>query len=166
VDIHRRWWVFVVSVVIAILPDFDFLPGLLLGDLRAFHHQASHSLTAVVIVSLLITGLARRWNLNGMAWGIWGGGLYLSHIILDLLVNDPSSPFGVQLLWPFSESYFISPVTPFASFDYFDQTAGMISAMLSVHNFQTMVREILLMAPLVGLTWYVRKYCTGGNLEK
>jgi len=166
VDIHRRGWVFVVSVVIAILPDFDFLPGLLLGDLRTFHHQASHSLTAVMIVFLSIGGLARRWNLNGKAWGLWGGGLYLSHILLDLLVNDPSLPFGVQLLWPFSDSYFISPVTIFASFDYFDQTIGILSSLLSVHNLQTMVREILLMAPLVGLAFLVGKYCTWLNFER
>ena len=166
VPLHRRRWLLIGSVSLAILPDLDFLPGLLLGDLRTFHHQASHSLTAVVIVSLLLGCLARRWNLKGMAWGIWGGGLYLSHIVLDLLVNDPSTPFGVQLLWPFSETYFISPITPFASFDYFNQTIGILSSLFSVHNLNTIIKEIVLMAPLLCLAWFVGKYCPGGNIEK
>lgn len=122
--------------------------------------------TAVVIVSLLITGLARRLNLNGLAWGIWGGSLYLSHIILDLLVNDPSPPFGVQLLWPFSDTYFISPITPFASFDYFDPTIGILTSLISVHNFNTIIRETILMAPLLGLACLVGKYWIGANFDK
>jgi len=166
VPLHRRGWLLTGSVFIANLPDLDFLPGLLLGDLRTFHHQASHSLTAVVIVSLLITGLARSWKLNGVAWGIWGGGLYLSHIVLDLLVNDPSPPFGVQLLWPFSETYFISPLTPFASFDYFSTTIGILASLLSVHNLNTIIRETILMAPLLGLACLVGKYCTWLNFER
>ena len=84
-----RGWVLLGSVVLANLADFDFLPGLLLGDLRTFHHQATHSLAAAAMVGLLVGGLASRWNLNGIRCGILGGGLYLSHVALDLLVNDP-----------------------------------------------------------------------------
>ena len=92
--------------------------------------------------------------------------MYLSHVVLDILVNDPSPPFGVQLFWPFSESYFISPITPFASFDYSSATAGMVSTMLSFHNLTTMLGEFVLMAPLIGLAWFVGRYCTRANLEK
>ena len=92
--------------------------------------------------------------------------MYLSHVVLDLLVNDPSPPFGVQLLWPFSELYFISPITPFAGFDYFDPAAGVVRTLLSSHNLTTMFREILLMAPFVGLCWCVGNYCSGGDFER
>jgi len=92
--------------------------------------------------------------------------MYLSHVVLDLLVNDPSPPFGVQLLWPFSESYFMSPVTPFARFDYFDSAVGMVKSLFSIHNLGTMLREILLIGPLLGLAWFVGKYCSRGGLER
>jgi len=162
---YRREWVLFVSVVIANLPDVDFLPGYLLGDLTTFHHQATHSITAAVIVGLLIAALASRWKFNGIGWGVWGGSVYLSHVVFDLLVNDPSPPFGVQLLWPFSDSYFISPFTPFARFDYFDPTAGMVSTMLSVHNLITMLREFVLVAPIVALAWFVGKFCNRRHVE-
>ena len=154
---HRQKWLLFGAVVLASLPDFDFLPGLLLGDPRSFHHQGTHSLAAVAIVSLVAGGVARRWKLNGTAWGFWAGGLYLSHLVLDFLVNDPSPPFGVQLLWPFSESYFISPITLFARFDYFDPAVGMLTPLLSFHNLGAMLQEIALMAPFLGLAWYIGK---------
>jgi len=163
--LRRRGWLLFGSVVIANLPDFDFLPGLLLGDPRSFHHQGTHSLAAVAIVSLVAGGVARRWKLNGAAWGIWAGGLYLSHVVLDLLVNDPSAPFGVQLFWPLSELYFISPITPFARFDYFDPELGMVKTLLSFHNLTTMLGEIVLMTPFVVLSWYIGKSYVGRQFE-
>jgi len=158
---RRRGWLLVGSVVIANLPDLDFLPGLLLGNPASFHHQATHSLAAVAMVGLLIGSLARWWNLNDVGWGSWGGALYLSHVILDLLINDPSPPFGVQLLWPFSEAYFISAITPFSGFAYFDRGLGMFRTILSVYNLRVILQEIMFMAPLVVLAWYVGKYRGG-----
>jgi len=166
VNIRRGGWFLVGSVVIANLADLDFLPGLLLANLPSFHHQGTHSIITAVATGLITASLARRWNLNGMVWGIWGGGLYLSHIILDLLVNDPSPPFGVQLLWPFSETYFISPITPFASFDYYNLTIGILGSLFSVHNLNTIIKEIVLMAPLLCLAWFAGKYCSGGHIER
>jgi membrane-bound metal-dependent hydrolase YbcI (DUF457 family) len=158
--VHKRvmpckgGWLLIGAVVLANLPDCDFLFGLMLGDPRLFHHQATHSLTAALAVGLLLGCLMSRWRLNGILWGIWGTGLYLSHVVFDILVNDPTPPFGIQLLWPFSEAYFISPIIPFARFDYFDPAKGMVRTLLSIHNLGTVLREILLMVPFVGLAWY------------
>ena len=121
---YARRWVLFGSVVLANLPDLDFLPGLLLGDLRSFHHQATHSLAAVAAVTLSSIAIASWWKLDRFAWGTWGGSVYLSHVVLDLLVDDPSPPFGVQLLWPFSESYFISPIRKRASAVMLQEGAG------------------------------------------
>lgn len=142
------------SVFIANMPDLDILPGLLLGDPRAFHRQGMHSLTAAAMTGVLVALLAKRWNLKKIQWGIWAAEVYASHILLDMLLDDPSPPFGVQALWPFSKIYFISPVTVFARFDYFDPALGMVRTMLSAHNFVTVLQEIVLLIPFVGLTWY------------
>lgn len=163
----RLWTLFFLfSIFIANLPDLDMLPGLLIGDIRSFHHQGMHSITASVLVGLLISLLARQWKLNWVGWGLWGGGIYLSHVLLDLLVNDPSPPFGSQLFWPFSKSYFISPITPFARFDYFNPGLGMVRTIFTLHNFGAVLREVILMTPLVGLTWYIKKYVYGEYLER
>ncbi len=147
------------------MPDVDFLPGMLLGDLRTFHHQTADSLTAVVFVSRSVGVLANLWKLKGLVGGIWGDGLYLSHVLLDFLVNDPSLPLGVQLLWPLSKAYFIAHITPFASFDYYDPEFGVLAPLLSVHNLST-IKEIVLMAPLLGLAWLFGKYCAGPKRER
>ncbi|MGB7947384.1 MAG: metal-dependent hydrolase, partial [Candidatus Binatia bacterium] len=151
----QRRWLFAGAVVIANLPDFDILPGLLRGNPSAFHHQETHSLAAAVLFGLLIGGLARQWQGNGIGWAVWAGGLYLSHIILDLSLDDPSPPYGLQLLWPFSSAYFISPFTPFESFSYTHSLMESIGLLFSPHNLNTMTRELVLMAPFVGLAWYL-----------
>jgi inner membrane protein len=162
---RRQGWLLIVSVVIPNLADIDFLPGLLLGDPRIVHRQVTHSIVAAIIVGLLIGCLASRWRLSGTWWGIWGGGLYLSHIILDLLVADSNPPLGLQFLWPFSGEYFIAPVTPFPGFDYYSPAIGMVRTLLSFDNLESMLREVVLMAPFVGLAWYYGQYRRRGLLE-
>ncbi len=152
---RKQAWLFVGAVALANLPDLDFIPGLLVGDPRVFHHQGAHSLAAAVLVGLTIGLLSWFWKSNPVWWGVWGGSIYLSHVLLDLLINDPSPPFGSQLFWPFSSSYFISPFTPFSSFDYFDPELGIVRTMLSLHNLMTILREFLLLLPVVMLSWYI-----------
>lgn len=90
-------------------PDLDFLPGLLLGDPARFHHGISHSLGfALLVVGLVwLVASEARWR-----WALAAGGAYVSHLALDALTVDPSSPVGMPLLWPASDAYLISPVTP------------------------------------------------------
>jgi inner membrane protein len=151
---HRREYLLISSIIIANLPDLDVLPVLLLGDAPSFHRQWTHSLIAAAGFALLLAGLAGWQKSEKIFFGIWGGAVYLSHILLDMLLNDPSPPHGVKLLWPFSESYYIFSFTPFASFHYGDPTVGIISMFFLPHNVATMVREVFLMAPWVALAAY------------
>jgi inner membrane protein len=150
-----RVWLLLGSVFLANFPDLDILPGLMIGDPRVFHHQGMHSLVAAVVAGVIVGFLSGKWEGNRLLWGGWGGGLYFSHVLLDLLVDDRHPPFGAQLFWPFSQTYFIAPVTPFSRFDYFDSELGMIQTMLSLHNLGTILREGVLMVPFVVLSWYV-----------
>jgi inner membrane protein len=178
-SLGERRWLLLASVAIANLPDIDILPGLLLGDPRAFHRQGSHSLTAALAVGGLVAllgsvlkvdfswakrrknqpsqpvlnyALVKYWKLNPIRWGVWAAALYASHIVLDMLVADPSPPRGIQLLWPLSETYFSFPISLFGRFDYFDPSLGMVRSILSLQNVFTVLREIILMVPLVWLT--------------
>jgi inner membrane protein len=152
---YRREYFLLSSVIIANLPDLDLVPRLLFGNVSSLHRQGTHSLLAALICGLLIAGLARCFKGNAIFYGVWGGAVYLSHIVLDMLLDDPSPPHGVQLFWPFSKSYVMSPVTPFTSFSYSNPEIGIIGMFFVPHNVATMARELVLMAPWVALTAYI-----------
>ncbi len=48
-EIRRLGW----FIVLANLPDFDFIPGILIGDPGRFHHTYSHSIGFVLLIMLL-----------------------------------------------------------------------------------------------------------------
>ncbi len=153
---RERVWLLIAAGLLALAPDLDVLPGLVIvGDPRLFHHQASHSLVAAAAVGIFGALAGWWWKANSAWWGLWSGGIYASHVGLDLLVDDPSPPLGAQVLWPFSDIYVISPVTPFMRFDYFNPGVGMIEAMLSLQNLATVAWETLLLSPFVLLAWYL-----------
>jgi inner membrane protein len=138
------------SVVLANLPDIDILPGLFLGNPAIFHRQGTHSIAASILVGILVSILS-RWNRASAKFirlGVWATALYFSHIVLDLLVTDPSPPRGLQLFWPFSDAYFISPITVFGGFNYFNPEMGMLRSILRANNLITVLREIALMMPI------------------
>ncbi|MBE7381507.1 MAG: metal-dependent hydrolase [Leptolyngbya sp. SIO1E4] len=145
------------AIAIANLPDLDFLPGLLVGDAFAFHRQGSHTLIAAIAVGSLVAlgmglsgkGLAGRWRkqtsgfskFQWLWWGIWAMAVYLGHLCLDLLMADPTPPFGLQLLWPFSEAFFASPIAIIPGWQF--------DSMLSWHNLTVVGSEILWLMPII-----------------
>jgi inner membrane protein len=103
------------AVIVANLPDLDFLPGLIIDQPAKFHHGPSHSLLVGIITGILVYLVARpffseiskrRLLLIFLIAGI-------SHTLLDFLAVDTSFPYGVPLFWPFSEIYQISTVPIF-----------------------------------------------------
>ena len=147
------------------MPDLDILPGLVLGDPRAFHHQGTHSIVAAAGFGILISLLSGMWSSARLKWGIWAAGIYASHVLLDLLGDDLIPPFGVQLLWPFSEEYFISPVTIFRSV-YFGHSIPLTQTLSSVKNLFAALQEILLISPFVALSWYFAKHYVAPPVHK
>lgn len=143
------------SVLIANLPDLDMIPGLLLlGNPGAFHRQATHSFIVAALIGIAVAFLfknSKKW------WLFWITGLYASHIFLDILVADIIPPSGVQALWPLSQEYFVSPITIFGSFSYFNPDLGIVRTLLSPQNLVTVLQEIVLIIPLVGLSWFLMK---------
>ncbi|NJO78635.1 MAG: metal-dependent hydrolase [Cyanobacteria bacterium RM1_2_2] len=156
------------SIVLANLPDIDILPGLVLGNPAIFHRQGTHSITASILVGIFVSMLG-RWNRASVKFiqlGVWATALYFSHIFLDLLVTDPSPPRGVQLLWPFSNAYFISPITIFNGFNYFDPEIGMLRSVLRLNNLMTALREIVLLMPIYGCIHYLLYLSTNEKVVK
>ena len=142
------------AIALANLPDLDFFPGLLIGNAFAFHRQGSHTLIAAIAVGSLVAlgvKLTARWDtqtpefskLRWLWWGLWATAVYLGHLGLDLLMVDRTPPFGLQLLWPFSEAFFASPIAiiPGLRFDF----------IVSWHNLAVMGIEILWLVPMIWL---------------
>ena len=103
-----------VLILLANLPDADFVAGLLLKA-NEVHRGASHSLAAAVIVS---GGLSSIWQ---MVPGFWRSALlyftaYSSHLLIDLCTGTSlgwtGTGYGVPLLWPWRRE-FSSPLILF-----------------------------------------------------
>jgi len=97
-------------VAFSLLPDLDFVPGLLLGDLEGWHNQASHSFAFGVLAAVPVAAVVAR--LAGGGFGLWylvallG---YQGHVVMDYFTWGR----GVKLLWPFSDLRWAPPVTLF-----------------------------------------------------
>jgi inner membrane protein len=130
----------------SILPDFDFLPGIWIGDLRAFHHGVSHSLAFAVLFGLLVFFFTpRREKDIALRAGILAAAAYASHVILDLVsVNEGTR--GVPMLWPLSDQQFGLKLHLLGYFHYSDRS---IWSVIRWDNVSALSRELVVIGSLV-----------------
>jgi len=130
---------------LAALPDADLL-------LPVLHRTVTHSLGAVVAVGLLMIVAAAVTGEVTAKIALACAAAYASHLLFDWLAVDQSAPRGIQLLWPFSSAWFIS------GWDVFRGTERRhFFRLTTMHqNLVTIVREIAILAPVVGALWLVR----------
>ena len=137
-------------VGVSLFPDLDFVIGPIAGG--SYHHYFSHSLGFAALFGLGTYLVARATHRSkplrdaGILFAV-----YLSHIFLDLLAKDPSPPFGVQLLWPFSGAFYISPILIFD-----DVWRGTLGKLFGLHNWLTVAREVVILAPFGAVLWWWR----------
>ncbi|MCI0410427.1 MAG: metal-dependent hydrolase [Acidobacteria bacterium] len=137
----REDWPFAAAVVgSALLPDVDFVLGFFVG--RNLHHHFTHSLGATAFYFLACLGPC------GLGRSGWLTFAYASHLLLDLFSKDTAPPFGIQLLWPVSAGFYISPVLVFD-----DVWRGSLAMLFGWHNWLAVGREVLLLGPLAALAW-------------
>jgi membrane-bound metal-dependent hydrolase YbcI (DUF457 family) len=140
------------------LPDIDLLFGAVRGNPNLMHHQWTHSLFFCLVIGMgsgLIYGAVRQEN--GIKTGILLSLVLLSHLLLDMLTRDSSSPYGIQLLWPASSRYYIFPVTPLPDVYKASSNETFFRALFSMHNLKTAVVETLVCAPILLLTVFKKK---------
>lgn len=101
----------VITVVFAMLPDFDALLGLLAGNISGYHNQGTHSLVVGLAVSLLFAGfVGLRKKSSFLPWFLVLLISYESHVILDYFTYGGR---GVMLFWPITVERFIPPILLF-----------------------------------------------------
>lgn len=158
-----KWYLF--AVLASNAADFDFLPGLLVGDINRFHQGASHSFLAAILFGLLTAVFARHFSESPIRIGMAGGTIYASHLFLDLFNNDIRAPFGLPLLWPF-EGYFFSPWPLFRGVKHGvpgEDLVTVLGQLFSWYNLVSLVSEAAVLAPLLILSWYFSRNRKGGR---
>jgi membrane-bound metal-dependent hydrolase YbcI (DUF457 family) len=92
-----RRWAWGLAAFMAALPDVDMLIGWVTGRGPVVHGTFTHSLSAVLLCTLLTVGMA------GPRWGVLTFLGYGSHLLVDLL-DSQRGPTNVTLGWPFSHA--------------------------------------------------------------
>src|SRR5579864_1175791 len=170
-------------VAIAVLPDADLL---YVPIHRTVTHSIGATIL-VTIVAIAVTGKVTRLStlrrrargrpepgrgpiLAGrepttpsaradIAWGLvlMCAAAHASHLLLDWLGADPSLPFGIQALWPFSHRWFISGWNLFPP----TERRHVFSAASIALNLKAAAWEIAIMGPMVLALGLRRRRGTG-----
>ncbi len=147
----KKWKTILFFVVLANAPDFDFLPGFLVNDPSRFHHGFSHTFGASVVAGFLgAFGFRKKFPFWKVFWII--GGVYFSHVLLDYFTEDRRPPYGVMLLWPFTDTYYISHFSIFKKVMRSNDTLTFFPSLFSPHNLAEAWREFVLMGSVCVLT--------------
>lgn len=136
---------YVAAVLLANIPDLDYLPGIIVGDPNRFHRLFGHSIAIAIAIGLFHFVTARR---RPATFALVCIALVGSHLFLDWLSMDSVPPSGIQLLWPLSDSILQAPV---AIFPQVEKGAGsnFVRGLFSMANVRTVIVEILLFTPLI-----------------
>ncbi len=104
------------AAFLACLPDLDYLPGLLIGDMNAYHQGPTHSLLFVLLATaavllllqLLPPRLRARASLPDPSRPVAAAvfALIASHLAIDWMTQDFRPPIGCPWLWPFTDTPF------------------------------------------------------------
>ena len=136
----------------ALAPDLDFIPGILVGQPALYHQGITHSLMVALALSGVIAAIFWIWR--RVFWRVFllGSFSYSSHLIIDFFGPDRRPPYGEPLFWPLSEGYFISPFRLFLGVHHAGTTSAStgdwIAGVLSLYNLGAIALEVLLLAPL------------------
>jgi len=88
------------GAALAMTPDLDILVG--------SHRTYTHSIGAVAAVGIVAWLMLRTRAGDAVSLAMAIAAAYGSHVLLDLMGKDTSSPPGLTALWPFSSVYYMS----------------------------------------------------------
>jgi membrane-bound metal-dependent hydrolase YbcI (DUF457 family) len=142
-----------VCAALAAAADLDLvLPGT--------HRTVTHSMTAVAVVAIVAIAMTGKVISSPGGWRVVLActAAYASHLLLDWLGADPTPPYGLQLLWPFSDRWFIS------NLDLFRGTARirLFTAASIRTNALAILQEVAILGPIALAAWLVRVKAAAG----
>jgi len=149
----------VACALLATAPDLDLL--------FTRHRTFTHSVGAVIAVGAVAAAFApmalRRAKAPNMhrraaRVALMCGAAYASHLLLDWLGVDLYPPPGLQVLWPFDSTWYISGL------DVFRQTRRehLFTWPVLDQNLLAIAREAAILVPVVVTLWLVRVKALAG----
>jgi membrane-bound metal-dependent hydrolase YbcI (DUF457 family) len=124
-------------------PDLDIL--------IKYHRHETHSIGAAVIAGVVAT-LVRypvattRWQIFWSVTAAWA-----THPLIDMLALDNWPPIGVMAFWPFSREFYETGLNIFLPV-----ARNIHSAVAMENDVWAALREIVILAPIVALVWWIR----------
>jgi membrane-bound metal-dependent hydrolase YbcI (DUF457 family) len=157
----HAWTALLFSVVVANLPDADFLPGALADRPVLYHRTIAHTIPAAMLCGLIISAVLTRFGRRFWEIALLGTLVYASHLFADM-VHFGGGNIGVQILWPLSDNWYAIK-TPLMGeriealhFTRGDDSAGFFASFLSWQFVRAMLLQGLLFAPLLLPAWWIR----------
>lgn len=151
------------SLVVANLPDLDFLPGALANQPVLYHRTIAHTLPAAVVCALIVGAVLTRFGPRFWEITLLAAIVYTSHLLADML-DFGGSNFGVQLLWPLTDHWY-SIRTPWSDtdggwliFQRGDDSMGFFASLLSADFLRVQLLQALIFAPLLLVPLLTRKW--------
>lgn len=152
------WRMILLFVLVANLPDIDFLPGLLMGHPNKFHHTLTHTLGFSLLIGGFLGAIfSYKRGKRFLPYFFLFAGVCYSHIVLDFFTVDTSRPYGVPMFWPLSSIYFISPFSIFMAVHKSGNNETLISSLFVMHNLWVALWEIILFTPVLFIIKFVKK---------
>jgi membrane-bound metal-dependent hydrolase YbcI (DUF457 family) len=139
-----------ICAALGAVPDVDLLFHV--------HRTYSHSIGAVILIGLFAGALAANANRPIARVALMCAAAYGTHLLLDWMAVDLFPPLGIQALWPFSKSFYIS------GWDLFLKTERrqFLSWPSIQINLEAVIRELLILTPIVVVVWLVRVKALAG----
>lgn len=167
IGLAKRSWISTIGLVlIANLPDADYLPGYLVGRPNAYHHYALHSIGAAVGVGAVIGMFYWLRCRRFLPYFALTAATYSTHLLLDYLAVDTSEPFGLQLFWPSTAKFFVSPFPVFMDIAKSQSSETFLASLLIWHNLRSILWETVVMVPVIFALRFLRREPLPDELSK
>ena len=139
-------------LIVASLPDIDFIPGYLSAEPRAYHWGPTHSLFAAVLVGCAFGCFARYQRRSFTPVFLLMTAVYASHLLLDCLLGPGAPSLGLQIFWPFNTDRWMMPWAVFRMAPNTIESIGPVGALFTREILPVVGREILVLGPALLLT--------------
>ena len=136
---------------VAMAPDLDMLPILWQGYQAgiSWHQGFTHSILFGLMTTSLALAVSSLFKLETFKKALLlFSSAAASHLLLDYFTKDGRVPYGIPMLWPFSEARFTSPLSIFNGF-----SRGSLEAIFSWHNLLVITGEIAITGALFLLVY-------------